>query len=117
MTGSKPNLVGALTKTWRTSAEHLSAQVWRFVRLTALSAVPSVFSLVVGGKFDWRTLLAFIAPFAEVAYRQVVPALTAQAADSAPGVTIVPEQLALPTLPDGTTGNVTVTTPEGDAAP
>lgn len=79
------NQVQALRRAWRTSAEHLAEQVVRFVRLTLLSAVPSVVDLVRGGKFDKTTLLTFILPFAEVAYRQVFPALGAAKADSAPG--------------------------------
>lgn len=90
---SKPTLVPALRATWRKSTEHFIEQLKRFIRLTALSAIPSVSSLIAGGKFDTRTLYAFILPFAEAAYRQVFPALEAAAVDSAPGATIVPAEV------------------------
>lgn len=90
---SKPHLVPALRSRWRKSAEHLAEQVTRFIRLTVLSAIPSLSSLLLGGSFDKKTLLAFILPFAEVAFRQVFPALGAKRADAAPGVTIVPAQV------------------------
>lgn len=61
-----------------------------------VAAIPSLYNLLIGGKFDVKTLLAFIVPFAEVAWRQLHPALTASAADVAPGVTIVPDQLDSP---------------------
>lgn len=91
---SKPDLVLNLRATWRKSGEHLAEQVKRFVRLTALAAFPAVGDLIAGGKFDYRTLYAFIVPFAEVAWRQVFPAMTADSVDSAPGVTIVPDEVA-----------------------
>ena len=63
-----------LRRLFRTvSKDHMVQQVIRFVRLTVLAAVPSVVDLVRGGAFDWKTQLAFILPFAEVAYRQVFP--------------------------------------------
>lgn len=91
---SKPEHVGALRSTWRSSAQHAAEQLKRFVRLTVLAALPSLVNLIQGGHFDRRTLLAFILPFVEVAYRQVFPALGAAAADAAPGVTIVPAEVA-----------------------
>lgn len=103
---SRPTLVGNLRSTWRKSAEHAVEQLSRFIRLTVIAAIPSVVNLVSGGKFDWRTLLAFILPFAEVSYRQMFPALGAAAVDSAPGATIVPAEVA-----------PTDTAAEGDAAP
>lgn len=93
LTGTKPGLTNALADTWRQSAEHLAEQVSRFVRLTVLAAIPSLWNLAAGGKFDSKTLLAFILPIAEVTFRQVFPALSAKNADSAPGVTIVPQQV------------------------
>lgn len=66
----------------RSTAEHLGEQVTRFARLTALAAIPSVVNVVSGGHFDWKTLLAFILPFAEVAYRQVWPAVSPAALNS-----------------------------------
>lgn len=91
---SKPDLQSALRSTWRKSAEHFAEQLKRFVRLTLLSAIPAASSALTGKQFDWKTLLTFILPFAEVAFRQVFPALGAAGADSAQGVTIVPSQVA-----------------------
>ena len=102
------SLVPALRSTWRRSAQHAFEQLSRFLRLTVLAAIPSVTNLISGGKFDWRTLLAFVLPFAEVAYRQVFPALGAAAVDAAPGATIVAAEVA----PDAPADP-----PEGDAAP
>ena len=93
---SQTTLVRALRSTWRKTAQHVIEQVARFVRLTILAAIPSIVNLISGGKFDWRTLLAFILPFAEVAYRQVFPALGAAAVDAAPGATIVPAEVGAP---------------------
>jgi len=100
---SKPNQINNLRATWRTSAEHGAEQVKRFLRLTVVSAVPAIVSAIVAAttahtSFDWKTLLALIVPFAETAYRQVFPALGAAAADSAPGVTIVPDQVGAQTV-------------------
>lgn len=52
---------------------HYVQQFERFVRLTVVAAVPSVVDLLRGGNFDWKTLLAFILPFAEVAFREIYP--------------------------------------------
>lgn len=93
---SKPELVDQLRATWRKSSEHLAEQVQRFIRLTIIAAIPSLSSLLAGGHFDYKTLLAFILPFAEVAFRQVWPALGAKRADSADGVTIVPDEVCGP---------------------
>lgn len=100
--------VPALRTTWRRSTEHFVEQIKRFLRLLVLAALPSVVNLIQGGRFDWRTLLAFVLPFAEVAYREVFPALGAAAADAAPGVTIVPAQVGLAPVP---TSIITTTTP------
>lgn len=91
--------VPALRTTWRRSTEHFAEQVKRFIRLTALAAAPSVVELVKGGRFDRVTLLAFLVPVLEVAWRQMFPALGAAAADAAPGVTIVPAQVGLAPSP------------------
>lgn len=91
--------VPALRKTWRRSAEHFAEQVKRFLRLTALAALPSLVSLLQGGQFDRRTLYAFIVPCVEVAYREMFPALGAAAAHTAPGVSIVPAQVGIPSDP------------------
>lgn len=90
---SKPQHVAALRATWRRSAEHFAEQAKRFLRLTVLAALPSLLNLLQGGKFDTRTLVAFVVPFAEVAYRELFPALGAAAADTAPGVTIIPTEV------------------------
>lgn len=66
----------------RGTAQHFAEQLVRFARLTALAAIPSVVNLAQGGKFDWHTLLAFILPFAEVAYRQVWPAVSPKRVNS-----------------------------------
>jgi hypothetical protein len=100
------SLVPALRSTWRKSAEHVAEQFSRFLRLTVLAALPSLLDLIKGGKFDTYTLFAFVLPFAEVAYRQVFPALGAAAVDAAPGAAIVPAEVA-PNDP----------AVEGDAAP
>lgn len=115
----KPELVSHLTSTWRKSAEHMAAQIRRFFILTLLAAIPSLSDLLSGGRFDMKTLFAFITPFAYVALRQVNPELGAAQVDSAPGVTIVPDQVGVPTaevpvedaemqvaLPDGEGGPV-----------
>lgn len=133
---SKPQMVNDLRKTWRKSAEHKAAQAKRFV-----SILIGVFVLQVGGDIgahknpfaalhNGRDLLYYLAPFAFVAWRQYHPALTASQVDSAPGVTIVPEQVGTPTpvaitpdpTPDPTTDTVLPlvpdpVVPEGDAAP
>lgn len=116
-TGSKPHAVADLRRTWRRTTEHFAEQLKRFVRLTVLAAMPSLVNLLQGGHFDRKTLIAFILPFAEVAYREVFPALGAAAADSAPGMTIVPEQTGsapVPVAPSFTTnggaGYITVNT-------
>lgn len=77
----------------------------RFTRLLVLAALPSLIDLLKGGKFDRATLFAFILPFAEVAYRQVFPALGAARADAAPGVTIVPAQVGLADVAPPVTSN------------
>lgn len=98
ISGSKPENIKALRATWRRSGEHFIEQLKRFFRLAVLAALPSLLDLLQGGKFDYKTLLAFIVPFLEVAYREVFPALGAAAADAAPGVTIVPEQVGVAPL-------------------
>lgn len=93
---SKPEAIGALRSTWRKSGEHAAEQVKRFLRLFILSSIPALVSVLSSGShFDRKTLLAILVPIGEAAYRQVFPALGAAAADSAPGVTIVPDQVGL----------------------
>jgi len=130
-TASKPDLQAQLRATWRKSGEHYAEQLKRFIRLTIIAAVPSLTNVIAGGHFDWKTLLAFILPFAEVAWRQMFPAMGAASADSAPGVTIVPSQVGGgedvpaepedPTAPPVTTDGVPLTidqlTPDDGAEP
>lgn len=99
LTESKPQAIGALRSTWRRSAEHFAEQLQRFVRLTLMAALPSLISVLASDEFDTKMLLALIVPFAEVAYRQMFPAMGAAGADRAPGVTIVPEQVGLGEAP------------------
>lgn len=112
---SKPHLVGELRKTWRGSAEHAAEQVKRFLRLAVLAAAPSVIDLLNGGKFDRKTLIAFIVPVAEAAYRQMFPALGAKSVDDAQGVTIVPSQVGAETLEIPVEGEVEVAAPDPPA--
>ena len=115
---SKPDLVAHLRKSWRKSGQHVAEQAKRFLRLFVVSAIPALSSLLMSGShFDRATLLALLVPVAETAYRQVFPALGAQAADDAPGVTIVPDQVGVPTVAVPVSAEVDVALPEGDAAP
>lgn len=100
--GSKPHAVDHLKATWRKSAEHLREQVLRFLRLFAFAAVVPLLDLIVQGpsKFDWASLFAALIPVFETTYRQFQPAMSAGGADSAPGVTIVPDQVELPVQTD-----------------
>lgn len=98
--------VAALRKTWRGTREHYSEQVKRFLRIFAGTLVPQLLAL----DFHHVTrsaLLALIAPAAEVTWRQLYPALGAAGVDTAPGATIVPEQVDLP-VPDLTAPDDTV---------
>lgn len=100
-TGSKPDQIDALRKVWRQSGEHKAAQIKRF--FSALGAV--LFAQVAGdigaGKdplshfTDARTAWYYLVPFAYIAWRQLHPSMTASQADSAQGVTIVPEQVGV----------------------
>lgn len=100
--GSKPQAIAALRVVWRQSAEHKIAQVERFV-----SAMVGVFLLQVGGDIaahknpfaalhTGRDLIYYLLPFVWVTWRQLHPAMTASQLDSAPGATIVPQQVGLP---------------------
>lgn len=102
-TNSKPQHIKDLRKTWRKSTEHKVAQIKRFVSAMAAVLVANITGDVVAHKdplahfTDLRTAWYYLIPFAYVAWRQVHPAMTASQADSAPGVTIVPEQVGVPT--------------------
>jgi hypothetical protein len=132
---NKPGSVAALRNTWRKSAEHGAEQVKRFLRIFAFSAVTPLLDLILkGSHFDKATLVVLLVPVAETAFRQAFPALGAQSADSAPGMTIVPDQVAAaapvdnaasvdnntvapaPVL-DPTAGSVPIIPTSGDAAP
>ncbi len=94
---SKPQEIENLRKTWRASAEHKAAQVKLFLStLFGLVALQAVGDFSTGKDLthllDTRALLTYLAPIALVAWRQIHPALTSSQADSAPGMTIVPEQ-------------------------
>lgn len=94
---SKPELQKALRATWRKDAVHVREQAVRFLRLCVAAAMPTLLPFITSGKFNKVTLLAFIVPVAEVAYRQMFPALGAKAVDEAQGATIVPEQVGADT--------------------
>ncbi len=96
VTGSKPEAVKALAKTWRKTAEQLAEQAWRFLRLMLFASVVPILDLIVeGSEFDPRTLFVTLVPVFEGIYRQFQPALSARKVDSAPGATIVPEQVGV----------------------
>ena len=101
----KPEQVAALRSTWRTTTQHRIAQAWRFLRLYVFTFAGQVLVQVVttalaGGvdvtQLDRKALVALVIPAAEVVWRQKHPALTAAEADSAPGVTIVPDEVGGP---------------------
>lgn len=98
---AKPTPVQALRATWRKTGEHAAEQGWRFLRLLVLASIVPVTDLIFAKTFSATTLLAVVVPIGEGLFRQKYPALGAAAADSAPGVTIVPDQIGLPAaLPD-----------------
>jgi hypothetical protein len=99
VSGSKPEAIKALRQTWRRSADHFREQIVRFLRLSVAAAMPTLLPFLMGGHFDKKTLLAFLVPVLECAYRQIFPSLGAAAADNAPGMTIVPDQVGLPADP------------------
>lgn len=113
---SKPEQITNLRATWRKSAEHGAEQLARFARLFVLSAIPVLVDFIVkgSGHFDWETLLFALVPVGETVYRQVFPALGAAKADSAPGVTIVPDQVGAQTV-DVPVDNTTVQVAVGDS--
>src|SRR4051794_21315439 len=109
ITGSKPELQTQLRDTWRKSAEHKAAQIKRFI-----SALVAVLTLQLVGDVtahknplehftDATTAWYYLIPLAYVAWRQIHPSMTASEIDSAPGATIVPEQV-------GAASDVIVTT-------
>lgn len=93
--------VKALRKTWRKSREHYQAQVIRFLSLLGgLLAAQAVNDIqhhhrIFSEITDANSLFTYLVPVGYVAWRQVHPALTAAQVDSAPGATIVPEQVGV----------------------
>lgn len=101
ITGSKPNAIDALRATWRKTQEHYQAQALRFFGILGGLLGGKVTSEILDGKAPFHNLitahdwLMYLLPVVVVAYRQWKPALGAKALDSAPGATIVPEQVGL----------------------
>lgn len=97
---SKPEMVDNLRKVWRKTAEHKAAQVKLFLSTLGGLLVLQVLSDATAGRtpfssiHDLRDLWFYLAPVVLVAWRQYHPALTASQVDSAPGVTIVPDQVS-----------------------
>lgn len=112
VTGSKPEHIKALRATWRRSAEHKAAQIKRFVYAMAAVVSANVVGDIETHKnplahfTDLRTAWYYLIPFAYIAWKQVHPSMSASEADSAPGVTIVPEQVGLPVPAPDTTAEV-----------
>lgn len=95
--GSKPNQIPVVKAAWRKSAEQLRAQTWRFIRLFVATLVPQILGLIASGQSvsgnSLRTvIISIVVPTAEVVWRQLHPALTVAAVDSAPGATIIQEE-------------------------
>lgn len=88
----KPEHVPALRALWRTVPEHYKAQAWRFVRIFAGALITAVVALGPG-HITVAAVVALIPGALEVAWRQFRPALTASQVDSAPGATIVPDEV------------------------
>lgn len=114
---SKPLQIPALRSTWRKAAEQKVAQLWRFLRVAVVAFGTQIVGQVIANgdisaitHLDQKALVALVAGALETAWRQFHPAFTASAADSAPGVTIVPAQVETPA------GEVPPVV-EGDAAP
>ena len=99
--------VQALRSTWRATAEQRATQAWRFLRLALIALIGQVFAQLAANNFDLdkishldqKAIVALLVGAAEAAWRQLHPALTASAVDSAPGATIVPAQVDQPGAP------------------
>lgn len=97
---SKPEHVADLRRQWRKSAEHKAAQIKRFVYAMGAVVASNVMGDVMAHKdplahfTDTRTAWYYLIPFAYIAWKQVHPSMSASEADSAPGVTIVPDEVA-----------------------
>jgi len=101
--------VSALRSTWRVTAEQRATQAWRFLRLALIALAGQVLAQLTANGFDLdkishldqKAVVALLVGAAEAAWRQLHPALTASAVDTAPGATIVPEQVGVtPPEPD-----------------
>lgn len=104
--------VDALRSTWRKTAEQRATQAWRFLRLAGIALAGQVLAQLTANGFDLdkishvdqKAVVALLVGAAEAAWRQLHPALTASAVDTAPGATIVTAQPSAPdlTAPDDT---------------
>lgn len=119
---SKPHAIGALRSRWRRTAEHWRAQAFRFFGILGGIIGSKMLGDVLAGHSPFQHLVTFhdwelyLLPFVVIAYRQWRPSLGAAAVDSAPGVTIVPEQVGLP--PDTVAVPAPAPlTPAGDTTP
>lgn len=118
--------VTALRSTWRTTAEQRAAQLWRILRLFLLALAGQVIAQLTANGFDLdkishldqKAVVALLIGAGEAAWRQLHPALTASAVDTAPGATIVPEQVgapaAEPDLPEAPDDTLDVSTIPAD---
>ncbi len=125
-TASKPQHINDLRKTWRKSAEHKAAQIKRFVySLGAILAVQLVGDVQshqnpLDHFTDVKTTWYYLIPFVYLAWKQAHPSMSASEVDSAPGVTIVPDQVVPhddPPPPPPPPGDGGDPLSEGDAAP
>ncbi|MCW2545374.1 MAG: hypothetical protein JWM40_2926 [Frankiales bacterium] len=98
----KPDAVPALRSTWRSTAEQKASQGWRILRLFLVALTGQVLAQLTANGFDLdkishldqKAVVALLVAAAEAAWRQLHPALTASAVDTAPGATIVPAEVA-----------------------
>lgn len=90
----KPSLIPNTRAAWQASAEQKAMQLYRFLRVFVLAVATQVITQIVarGGVSDLtrQAVIALIVAAAETVWRQMRPALTAAAVDSAPGATLVP---------------------------
>jgi hypothetical protein len=101
--------VAALRSTWRTTAEQKATQAWRVLRLFLLALAGQVIAQLTANGFDLekithldqKAVVALLVAAGEAAWRQLHPALTASAVDTAPGATIVPTQIGVLTKDSG----------------
>lgn len=102
---SKPQHIKDLRRTWRKSSQHKVAQVKRFLYSMAGVVSANIFGDLESNRnplahfTDVRTSWYYLLPFAYIAWKQVHPEMGASEADSAPGVTIVPNEVTPATTP------------------